>query len=390
MCRHKAVSARPAEPPHVPRCGRHLASGQSRGGGSAGGHWRPLEATGGHWTVEGRWRPPACVSTCPPLRWSGHNLYPSLAPTDQLAMTLAPPSVMSHEPNPAPSSLPHDLQAVRQWLKKQPHLPHHCDDAWLERFMYGCKYSLERTKSILDAYYTVRAAVPELFEDRDPLSQQLQNSADNLWHAMLPKLTPDGYRVTVLRLSSEQADLDLVAAGKRALMVMDVCLCESRTLSNVVVIDLQGFSAAQMAKGVPSNPTMRRILLCTQDAFPMRLAQVHFVNAPALLEKVMALAAPLLKDKLTKKFFVHSQVETLYEHVPREILPQEYGGDAGSMKQLSDAWMQKLVDYRAWFADEQARSKADESRRPNRKTSRLLTELCVDDMQGSFRKLSID
>ncbi|KAJ8868674.1 hypothetical protein PR048_030213 [Dryococelus australis] len=285
------------------------------------------------------------------------------------------------------------------------------------------------------------------------------------WHGMLPKLTPSGYRVTVVRLSGEDSELDLAALGKRGLMVMDVCLRESRTLNNVIVFDLHGFTAAQMAKGVPSNPTMRRVLLCAQDAFPMRLAQLHFVNAPPLIEKLMAIAAPLLKAKLTKKvcvcrtmtlvggvssaisrspfippllhtritssssalneyvgvkvgrfvlvsiihtvnfrresistcsnryrgrtFYVHSQTETLYEYIPKDILPKEYGGNAVSMKEISDHWMKKLVKYRSWFQEEEVRSKADESKRPM-KSNGFLSEMCVNDMQGSFRQLSID
>jgi hypothetical protein len=34
-------------------------------------------------------------------------------------------------------------------------------------FLRGCKFSLEKTKRKLDMYFTMRAAVPEFFNDRD-------------------------------------------------------------------------------------------------------------------------------------------------------------------------------------------------------------------------------
>jgi hypothetical protein len=34
-------------------------------------------------------------------------------------------------------------------------------------FLRGCKFSLEKTKRKLDMYFTMRAAVPEFFNNRD-------------------------------------------------------------------------------------------------------------------------------------------------------------------------------------------------------------------------------
>lgn len=41
-------------------------------------------------------------------------------------------------------------------------------------FLRGCKFSLEKTKRKLDMYFTMRAAVPEFFTDRDISRPELQ------------------------------------------------------------------------------------------------------------------------------------------------------------------------------------------------------------------------
>lgn len=78
-------------------------------------------------------------------------------------------------------------------------------------------------------------------------------------------------------------------------------------------------------------------------------------------------------------------METLYEFIDREMLPTEYGGDAGSIQDLHDQWMKKLEEYGPWFKEQEA-IKADESKRPGK-------QLNYEDlfgMEGSFKQLTID
>jgi hypothetical protein len=35
------------------------------------------------------------------------------------------------------------------------------------------------------------------------------------------------------------------------------------------------------------------------------------------------------------QLYVHANMDSLYEHVPQGLLPQEYGGDAGSLEKLA-------------------------------------------------------
>lgn len=49
------------------------------------------------------------------------------------------------------------------------------DDQWILAFLRGCKFSLERTKEKIDAYYTIKSALPEFFKNRDPMAPVAQD-----------------------------------------------------------------------------------------------------------------------------------------------------------------------------------------------------------------------
>lgn len=52
----------------------------------------------------------------------------------------------------------------------------HFSDARLERLLVQRKFSIERTKQTIDAHFTIRDQAPELFENRDPTSDELKKS----------------------------------------------------------------------------------------------------------------------------------------------------------------------------------------------------------------------
>ena len=65
--------------------------------------------------------------------------------------------------NELPERIPADLEALKTWIKQQPHIKARTDDQFLLGFLRGCKFSLEKTKSKLDKYYTLRTKYPDLF-----------------------------------------------------------------------------------------------------------------------------------------------------------------------------------------------------------------------------------
>lgn len=54
------------------------------------------------------------------------------------------------------------------------------DDGRLMTFLRGCKFSIEKTKRKLDMYFTMRAAIPEFFANRNPYEASIQEIMKNV------------------------------------------------------------------------------------------------------------------------------------------------------------------------------------------------------------------
>ena len=85
-----------------------------------------------------------------------------------------------------------------------------------------------------------------------------------------------------------------------------------------------------------------------QDTFPLWFHQIHIINAPRVFQMLYAMAKPFLHQRTTDAIIFHSDYEALYLHVDKEILPKEYGGDAGPFdnKESSEAVYGMLEYFR--------------------------------------------
>ena len=64
-----------------------------------------------------------------------------------------------------------DIQLLRSWCAKQPHLPKISDNT-LALFLHSNYYRMEPTKANIDKFYTFRTNLPEFFANRDPLGNK--------------------------------------------------------------------------------------------------------------------------------------------------------------------------------------------------------------------------
>ncbi|KAK9754082.1 CRAL/TRIO domain [Popillia japonica] len=94
---------------------------------------------------------------------------------------------------------------------------------------------------------------------------------------------------------------------------------------------------------------------------------------------------PFLKKEMASLIHTHSKLETLYEYVPKEALPNELGGQAGTYQELH-AKQIKLLEENAQYLIEEEAEIADETKR----TEKSKNSDAIFGIEGSFKKLDFD
>lgn len=68
----------------------------------------------------------------------------------------------------------------------------------------------------------------------------------------------------------------------------------------------------------------------------MKLKEVHIVNVSPLVDTIVNFVKPFIKEKIRNRIFFHSDgFESLYKYIPKEMLPEEYGGYAGPISTIN-------------------------------------------------------
>ncbi|XP_064546300.1 alpha-tocopherol transfer protein-like [Drosophila montana] len=288
--------------------------------------------------------------------------------------------------NEDPDRIEADLEALKTWIRQQPHLNPRIDDQFLVGFLRGCKYSLEKTKSKLDKFYTLRTKYPELFSVTDVDDPKLRDI-----HRMGPIIylpnTFNGARIGIFRMGVTPTDkyniLDVMRVGQ---VMQEIGLMDDDTaiINGVVfIMDMKSATAAHMFQMTPG--LAKKMTVFSEEAFPMRPKAQHFVNTIPGFETVFNMIKPMMSKKQQERLFVHAKVESLIEHVPLKYLPKEYGGENGSIEEIVADMEKKFDQYRDYFKAN-AQYGTDEKLRPG-------NPIDFDSLygtEGSFRKLNVD
>jgi len=278
-----------------------------------------------------------------------------------------------------------DLNHLREWISKQPHLPHVSDEL-LVLFLHSCFYRLELTKATIESYFTLRTHSPELFTKRDTELKSVLEAFKTIGFCLLPESTPDGCRVIFIYAKRIEPELFVLSDFIKALtMTIDMLLMTSGTFTGLIIIyDMKGFSLSHVGRlGINM---MKKYVYFLQDGLPARLKAIHTINTASFIDMITSMLKPFMNKELSEKLHYHSiNSESIFDFIPKDIMPVEIGGTGQCLKDINDDTFNKINEMRKWFLDEE-NYRVDEQKRPGKPK----TENDYFGVEGSFKTLNLD
>ncbi|XP_030373157.1 alpha-tocopherol transfer protein-like [Scaptodrosophila lebanonensis] len=292
--------------------------------------------------------------------------------------------------NEVPQRLDADLLALRTWIEQQPHLRARTDDQFLVGFLRGCKYSLEKAKSKLDKFYTLRTKYPDFYMIRDVDSERMQELVRMGVGVPLPiPLHENGPRLIYVRPGLYPADrytFDDVMAVANTMNNLTLLLDDYALVNGLItLLDFTDYSGAHLLQMTPT--VMKKMTIFAEEAMPVRDKGTHMIHTNAAFEAVFNVMRPLMPAKKQERLSVHgSNLEALYAYIPQKYLPKHLGGEQGCIDTLKEGQWNTFQKYRDYLRDE-LKYGVDEKLRPGGQQIDYDHLFGVD---GSFRKLNVD
>ncbi|XP_017871272.1 PREDICTED: alpha-tocopherol transfer protein [Drosophila arizonae] len=273
----------------------------------------------------------------------------------------------------SPEHVDFKLKELLQWFESTSTLPEKIEPIVMLRFLKCMDYDMNATKDLIQLNYNLRNKNPNLFIDRN-MDQEMTAKCLNVSDLLiLPGVTPERHKVLLFRMTDfDPRTRNSVEETKIFFMMADARFTEpdvERTADDsaenagvgisdadladgdVQIVDMTGYTMRHLA--YVSIFVLRVYMKFLQEAYPSRLRAMHIINCPSILDKMMSLFKPFIREDVYQMINYHTEgMESLYQLVPREMLPVEYGGKAGTVAEIKQKWMQIMRDKSAYLSDE--------------------------------------
>jgi len=248
--------------------------------------------------------------------------------------------VAEKELRETPERVKEATKALRELLRAETTLYFRDDDEFLIKFLRPTKFYPESALQLMKRAAEFKQKNASILDNLMPADEEnsfLENRVVNV----LVNRDQKGRRILVT-YSGEVWDPSRVTADQIFRIFYLVHLAalqepQSQICGVVVIMDFKGLGMKQV-KGLSPSFSLR-LLTFIQEAMPMRLKEVHFVNQPFLFNMVWQMFKPFVKDKLKKRMFFHGdKMESLHKHIDPACLPEDYGGTLPKINYSSVDW----------------------------------------------------
>lgn len=222
----------------------------------------------------------------------------------------------------------------------------------LLRFLKFNDFDLEKSKTRLLTYFEMRKKNPKIFLKRDVLGEDFQNVIEYIHAIAISRRTPDNHKVSISQVkATDETKRNILEVIRFMHISLDVKLTENDVEEpphdgEIFIHDFQSFGLKDAMQFMSNVSVIKHHIRYSQDASPVKMVQNHFLNCSSVFIKLFKLVKPFINKEVADSLNFHPNFETLHAMVPKECLPEEYGGSAGKSCVLNREWMDVIMSKR--------------------------------------------
>jgi len=243
-----------------------------------------------------------------------------------------------------------EIKGLDEMRQREPELTKRWTDAFLARFYFARKGDVTRAVTMLQNHVAWREKWSVDSDLKVESFNKFFQSGMNIWAPAAKDNS--GRAVTYLRprnldptmLDDMKTYLHFTYFSTDILLDTDISFMRE---GMIVVEDFNGASLSTFSGMMSGKIDMKEMMDNLQENVPMRIRQIIILDAPWYVRLLIAFIKPFLKKRMRKKI-VSIATSELTKYVPKENIPQEYGGDLDFDYM---AWMNDMLEHRTFLSD---------------------------------------
>ena len=197
-------------------------------------------------------------------------------------------------------------------------------------------------------YHSVKASLPEWFDNWNPFDPAIQEFLKSGVFLPLPGYDKKGRFVALSRLGKMNPVLgtpnDFIK-GMWMILVLAMDGDEQTSLKGFV--DVTDFAGCGLSQVSMFDFSFFKKFMTVIENQPLKVKAEHLLNLPRLMESANNMYQKMKKNqKMRDRSLVHKagDLSRLQEDVGLDILPREYGGTNGTIEELTNYWKKRAED----------------------------------------------
>ncbi|XP_041971677.1 uncharacterized protein LOC121727757 isoform X2 [Aricia agestis] len=275
------------------------------------------------------------------------------------------------------------VDLIEAWLQKQDyHVKKDYDRKHLERAIIFNKGSVEKAKSKIDNICRFRALHPKYF---GPITREQRLLYPGIIDCILPKMTSEHERVYLLRNDGKKFEHGLFYYYKYLIALAEYAQAHDYNNGVIAIFDYMDVDLFELFKLINIVEMQLGMMILT-EGFGMRLKGLHILSKNKGIDVIVKIFKQALSEKLANRIQVHNSFDTLYDYVPKNLLPVEYGGADKSLRTVSDNNLDEITSEK--FRQHLTRMSEAVTNEKLRQSDEVNTD--YSGVPGTFRTLTID